>query len=112
MLDLLRRTVAWTRLASSPGTGRRRVGAPLGSPPVAETRGPAHASEMRLPVHRSRYGLDHLLDGGANVMVRPYLAAYEQECARRQRPRLALVLAQDFRIDLERHSVCALKVEV
>nr|WP_239149605.1 hypothetical protein [Streptomyces sp. SID12501] len=112
MFDFLRRTVAWTRLLSSPGTGRRRVGARLASPPVAEWQGPVHSSEMWLPVQRSPYGLDDLLDGGANALVRPYLVGYERECVRRQGPRLALVLAADFRIDLDWHSVRAPEVAV
>ncbi|MFI1354830.1 hypothetical protein ACH4TV_14835 [Streptomyces sp. NPDC020898] len=65
---------------------------------------------MRLPALRSPYGLDDPLDGGAIAMVRPYLDAYERECTRRQRPRLALVLAADFRIDLDRHSTGAPEV--
>ncbi|MER7404100.1 hypothetical protein ABT373_16800 [Streptomyces sp. NPDC000070] len=59
----------------------------------------------QLPRHRSPYGLSTPLDGTASALVRPYLAAHEQEAALQQRRRLALVLAADFGIDLDRHLV-------
>ncbi|WP_020115511.1 hypothetical protein [Streptomyces bottropensis] len=42
------------------------------------------------------YGLHGPLDGGATVMVRPYVVEAEREQARQSRRRLALVLAADF----------------
>ncbi|MFD9119579.1 hypothetical protein ACFU6M_10450 [Streptomyces bottropensis] len=47
------------------------------------------------------YGLHGPLDGGATVMVRPYVVEAEREQARQSRRRLALVLAADFGIDLD-----------
>ncbi|WP_234444107.1 hypothetical protein [Streptomyces sp. NRRL S-1868] len=48
-----------------------------------------------------------LLDGRSSRVVRPYLTAldYERTCQRRRR--LALVLAADFGVDLDRHLVGA-----
>ncbi|WP_308186115.1 hypothetical protein [Streptomyces sp. MNU76] len=43
-------------------------------------------------------------------LVRPYLVADEREQARQSRRRLALVLAADFGIDLDRHVVGAEQV--
>lgn len=110
MPDFLRRTVAWVRLLSSPGTGRRRAGAHLASHSTAELLGHARSCAMRLPAHRSPYGLDDPLDGGANAVVRPYLDVCEREFARRQRPRRAPVLTADFWIDPDRHSAVAPEV--
>jgi hypothetical protein len=64
---------------------------------------------MRPPTPRSPYNLDpHTpLDGSASPLVRPYLVAVEREQARQSRRRLALVLAADFGIDLDRHVVGA-----
>jgi hypothetical protein len=51
--------------------------------------------------------VDTTLDGSASPLVRPYLVAVEREQARQSRRRLALVLATDFGIDLDRHVVGA-----
>lgn len=110
MPDIFRQAVAWVRLLSSPGTGRCRAGARLASLPTAEWQSPTRSCAMRLPAHRSPYGLADPLDGGANAMVRPYLDAHERGFVRRQRPRRAPVLAADFRIDLDWHSVGAPEV--
>ncbi|MHC0431246.1 hypothetical protein ACX6XY_13780 [Streptomyces sp. O3] len=58
---------------------------------------------------RSPYGLDVPLDGEDTALVRPYLVEHEQrqERAQQRRRRLALVLAADFGIDLDRHLVGA-----
>ncbi|MPY55313.1 hypothetical protein FPZ41_44975, partial [Streptomyces sp. K1PN6] len=58
------------------------------------------------------YGLPTPLDGTASALVRPYLTAHEEkeEAVLRQRRRLTLVLAADFRIDLDRHLIGAEKV--
>jgi hypothetical protein len=60
---------------------------------------------MRPPTHRSPYGQTGPLNGGATALARPYLVAHEQEGARQHRRRLALVLAADFGIDLDRHLI-------
>ncbi|MPY63461.1 hypothetical protein FNH08_41795, partial [Streptomyces spongiae] len=59
------------------------------------------------PHHRSPYGLVTALDGTDSALVRPHLAAHEQESALQQRRRLALVLAADFGIDLDGHLIGA-----
>ncbi|WP_308030213.1 hypothetical protein [Streptomyces sp. CoH27] len=61
------------------------------------------------PAHRSPYGLDTALDGLASRLVRPYVLEAERECerARQYRRRVALVLAADFGIDLDRHLIGA-----
>ncbi|GAA2265942.1 hypothetical protein GCM10010145_35250 [Streptomyces ruber] len=100
MRNLIRRTAHRLSLVLAPGAGRHRAGArqphPLPSAP---------AQHSPLPAHRSPHGLDHPLDGTESRLVRPYLAAHEQECARQRRRRVALVLAADFGIDLDRHLV-------
>ncbi|WP_371579331.1 hypothetical protein [Streptomyces sp. NBC_01314] len=95
----------------APGTGRRRAGTCLFEP------GPGHESEASsrttgpLPAPRSPYGLDQgPFDGAASPLVRPYLVAVEREQARQSRRRLALVLAADFGIDLDRHTIGAEQV--
>lgn len=106
MPDLIRRLVLRLRLFLTPGTGRHRrprhrphlTAVPLVPPP---------APPARLPLHRSPYGLPTPLDGTASRLVRPYLLAHEQDAALTQRRRLALVLAADFGIDLDRHLVGA-----
>lgn len=103
MRNFIRRTAPWLSLLLAPGTGTRRAG-----------RSPAHrahpaspaAVQERLPRHRSPYSSDHWLDGAANRLVRPYLAAHEREVTQ-QRRRLALVLAADFGIDLDHHLIGA-----
>ncbi|WP_419249136.1 hypothetical protein [Streptomyces luteogriseus] len=64
----------------------------------------------QLPRHRFPFGLHSPLDGAASSLVRPYLAAHEQEAVLRERRRLALVLAADFGIDLDQHLIGARKV--
>ncbi|WP_406170082.1 hypothetical protein [Streptomyces sp. NBC_00996] len=109
MHDLIRRILQGLSLLLAPGTGRRRVGArPTPTTPArrsdkALTTAVSHP--IRLPLHRSPYGLHLPLDGTATRLVRPYLTAHEHERAQQQRRRLALVLAADFGIDLDRHLV-------
>ncbi|MDX2522712.1 hypothetical protein PV420_00415 [Streptomyces europaeiscabiei] len=91
----------------APGTGRRRAGtrATLTPQPLPEVPVP---DALRPPTPRSPYGLDQgPFDGAASPLVRPYLVAVEREQARQSRRRLALVLAADFGIDLDRHVVGA-----
>ncbi|MFE7834678.1 hypothetical protein ACFU53_00945 [Streptomyces sp. NPDC057474] len=92
----------------APGTGRRRAGSRPAVPPPPLPEAPSLAVS-RLPTPRSPYSLDTdtPLDGAASPLVRPYLAAVEREQARQSRRRLALVLAADFGIDLDRHVVGA-----
>ncbi|MFI1731724.1 hypothetical protein ACH40E_21435 [Streptomyces acidicola] len=55
---------------------------------------------------RSPYGLESPLNGEDAALVRPYLVAFEERQRQRER-RLALVLAADFGIDLDRHVIGA-----
>ncbi|WAU85908.1 hypothetical protein O1Q96_43125 [Streptomyces sp. Qhu-G9] len=112
MYDLIRRTLEWMRLLFCPGTGKRR-----------RTRHRTHLclhftaarhTAASLPPgllrHRSPYGLVTPLDGTDSALVRPYLAAHDKEAVLQQRRRLALVLAADLGIDLDRHLVGAQEV--
>lgn len=99
MHDLIRRLAHWLSLLLGPGTGTHRAGDPRPCPRPADS--------LPLPLHRSPYCLHLPLDGTESRLVRPYLAAHEQEEARRRRRRLALVLAADFGIDLDQHVIGA-----
>ncbi|MEW2396883.1 hypothetical protein [Streptomyces sp. NPDC046862] len=115
MHDLISRALQWLRVLFAPGTGKRRrrphrhsfphLHLTLVRCPSASQPQPSH-----LPAHRSPYGLPTPLDGTASVLVRPYLAAHEREAALQQRRLLALVLAADFGIDLDRHLIGAQEV--
>jgi hypothetical protein len=111
MTDLIPRALQWLRLLLAPGTGkRRRPRSRLHPFPCLHLTVVRPAS---LPRPRSPYGLHAPLDGADSVLVRPYLVAHEreaEEAALQQRRRLALVLAADFGIDLDRHLVGAQKV--
>lgn len=90
----------------APGTGRRRVGTRSAIPTLGQGWEAPREDTSQLPTHRSPYGLaTPPVDGAATVMVRPYVVAAEQECARQSRRRLALVLAADFGIDLDQHVI-------
>ncbi|GAA2266011.1 hypothetical protein GCM10010145_35340 [Streptomyces ruber] len=102
MRHLVHRAARRLSLTLAPGTGKHHAGA---QPPWQPHPTPSAAPDSPLPAHRSPHGLDHPLDGAASRLVRPYLAAHEQECARQRRRRLALVPAADFGIDLDRHLV-------
>ncbi|PZH03063.1 hypothetical protein C1I97_20570 [Streptomyces sp. NTH33] len=52
---------------------------------------------------------EHLRDHGRSRLHEPHIAAHEQKEARQRPRRLALVLAADFGIDLDRHVVGAEK---
>ncbi|MBB4714241.1 hypothetical protein BJ965_004123 [Streptomyces luteogriseus] len=71
---------------------------------------PCASQPPQLPRPRSPYGLHSPLDGADSSLVRPYLAAHEQEAALQERRRLALVLAADFGIDLDQHLIGAREV--
>ncbi|MFF7770750.1 hypothetical protein ACFZC7_30105 [Streptomyces massasporeus] len=114
MHDLIPRTLQWLRLLFAPGAGKRRRSHPRRHlfPHVHLTlvSCPSAPEPPQLPRHRSPYGLHSPLDGAASSLVRPYLAAHEQETALQQRRRLALVLAADFGIDLDQHLIGAREV--
>ncbi|WP_443061280.1 hypothetical protein [Streptomyces sp. NBC_00391] len=109
-MSIIHALLRWVLGMFAPGTGRRRAGArPALTPsPLPEVRGP---DALRTPTPRSPYGLDQgPFDGAASPLVRPYLVAVEREQARQSRRRLALILAADFGIDLDRHVVGAEQV--
>jgi hypothetical protein len=109
MHDLIRRLTEWLRLLFSPGTGKHRR--TNSRPFLHPVQAIAERAAIPLPRPRSPYGLDAApLDGTASLLVRPYLLAHEQEAALQQRRRLALVLAADFGIDLDRHLIGAQEV--
>ncbi|AWK10133.1 hypothetical protein DDQ41_15900 [Streptomyces spongiicola] len=111
MPDLIRRIAPWLRLLLTLGTGKRRRTRHRPHPTaVPLTTATPTSPTTRLLRHRSPYGLATPLDGAASRLVRPYLLAHTQEAALRQRRRLALVLAADFGIDLDRHLVGAPEV--
>ncbi|CAM5738741.1 hypothetical protein SALBM311S_02760 [Streptomyces alboniger] len=112
MHDLIRRTLEWLRLLFAPGTGKRRRPHSRTYPclHLIVVRRPSAVPPPHLPLHRSPYGLHAPLDGTDSALVRPYLAALEQEAALQQHRRLALVLAADFGIDLDRHLIGAQEV--
>ncbi|MCD7438856.1 hypothetical protein [Streptomyces lincolnensis] len=109
MYDLIPRALQRLRLLFAPSTGKRRRRTPF--PYVhAVTLGHGPLTSPPLPRHRSPYGLPAPLDGTASALVRPYLAAHEEEAALKQRRRLALVLAADYGIDLDQHLIGAREV--
>ncbi|MFC9679051.1 hypothetical protein [Streptomyces sp. NPDC056948] len=89
MLDLIPRALEWLRLLFAPGTGKRRRCRPRRHlfPHVHLTlvSCPSASQHPQLPRYRSPYGLPTPLDGSASALVRPYLAAHEQELALQQR---------------------------
>ncbi|WP_200307653.1 hypothetical protein [Streptomyces adelaidensis] len=80
MRNLIRRTARALALLLTPGTGTHRAGArPVRQPPAPHHH---HHAAVRLPLHRSPYGLDlGPCDGGASPLVRPYLIGMEVEVA-------------------------------
>ncbi|MFG2127896.1 hypothetical protein ACGFNV_08855 [Streptomyces sp. NPDC048751] len=114
-VSIIHALLRWVLDVCAPGTGRRRAGTRTAAVPTLahETDAPGPAA-VRLPVHRSPYGLPVPLDGRATAPVRPYVLAAERshrerelERARQTRRRVALVLAADFGVDLDRHVVGA-----
>ncbi|RPE41661.1 hypothetical protein EDD90_4752 [Streptomyces sp. Ag109_O5-1] len=113
MHDLIPRALQWLRLLFAPGTGKRRRRPhrpPFPHLHLTLLRCPLTAERPHLPSHRSPYGLATLLDGAESALARPYLTTHEREAALQQRRRLALVLAADFGIDLDRHVIGAPEV--
>jgi hypothetical protein len=88
-----------------PGTGSRRAGTSPAAPAPARRPQAPRSTPPWPPAPRSPYGIDVPLDGHAAALVRPYVLASERERARRYRRRVALVLAADWGIDLDRHVV-------
>jgi hypothetical protein len=99
----------WALGVFAPGTGSRRAGAGPTAPTFAHDPETPRTASVWPPAPRSPYGRDTALDGLASRLVRPYVleAERERERARQYRRRVALVLAADFGIDLDRHLIGA-----
>ncbi|MGW5214034.1 hypothetical protein ACWEQO_23225 [Streptomyces sp. NPDC004051] len=96
MHDLIRRLAHRLGLLLGPGAGAHRAGGPR---PAHLVAGPVTAAGSAcLPPHRSPCCLHLPLDGADSRLVRPYLAAHEQERAARRRRRGA---------DLDQHAIGA-----
>ncbi|MFH8452586.1 hypothetical protein ACH4CD_25500 [Streptomyces fungicidicus] len=74
MTDLIGRLVTEVRVLFRPRGAHRRTGhrPPL---PAITPPGQSVATGLRLPSHRSPYGLPRVLDGAQTVAVRPYVIA-------------------------------------
>ncbi|MEV7862847.1 hypothetical protein AB0O86_29475 [Streptomyces hirsutus] len=101
MPNLIHRITHRLSLLFGPGTGTRRAVAPR-----HRAQRPTHstphltAPAPRLPLLRSPYCRHLPLDGAASRLVRPCLAAHEQEQALRRHRRRVVVLAAGFGVDL------------
>jgi hypothetical protein len=113
-VSIIHALLRWILDMCAPGTGRRRALArPVAPVPAVEPETPGRVA-VRLPAHRSPYGLFAPLDGRTAASVRPYVLVTEWAChvrereeSRQARRRVALVLAADFGIDLDRHVIGA-----
>ncbi|MGW1746313.1 hypothetical protein ACWCRD_11975 [Streptomyces sp. NPDC002092] len=99
-MSIIHATARWILGVLAPGTGTRRA---TGRPAPARAPQAPRPTAVPLPAHRSPYGLPVPLDGRATAPIRPYVLAAERECARWRR--IALVMAADFGIDVDRHVV-------
>lgn len=113
-VSIIHALLRWILDTCAPGTGTRRAGARPVVPVSAVDPAMPGRLAVRLPAHRSPYGLSTPLDGRTAASVRPYVLAAEWACqvreherARQARRRVALVLAADFGIDLDRHVIGA-----
>ncbi|MEV0301625.1 hypothetical protein [Streptomyces prasinus] len=113
MPNLIHRTAHWLSHLFGPGTGTHRADAPRRRAQRPTHRTPhltVPTPAPRLPLLHSPYCRHLPLDGAASRLVRPYLAAHEQEQALRRHRRRVLVLAAGFGIDLDQHTTGARKV--
>ncbi len=77
-MSIIHALLRWALGVCAPGTGRRRAGArPVVPVPARDPEVPAPVA-VRLPAHRSPYGLPVLLDGASTAPVRPYVLAAER----------------------------------
>ncbi len=112
-MSIIHTFALWILGVLAPGTGRRRADTcPAGQTPARMPEA-SRATVPWPPLRRSPYGVEEPLPGEATAGVRPYVVLAEREreraCERamkRQR-RIAMVLATDFGIDLDRHVVGA-----
>ncbi|CAM5689069.1 putative protein OS=Streptomyces aurantiogriseus OX=66870 GN=GCM10010251_17390 PE=4 SV=1 [Streptomyces aurantiogriseus] len=78
-MSIIHALLRWTLGVCAPGTGRRRAGArPAAVPALAREPEMRTPVVVRLPAHRSPYGLPVLLDGASTAPVRPYVLAAER----------------------------------
>ncbi len=106
-MSIIHALLLWILGVFAPGSGRRRAGTRPTGPSCARRTEESPTTTPWPPVARSPYGLDVPLDGDASTLVRPYVIVTERERARHHRRRVALVLAADFGIDLDRHLIGA-----
>ncbi|MDX3832454.1 hypothetical protein [Streptomyces europaeiscabiei] len=112
-VSIIHTFMLWILGVLAPGTGRRRADTrPAGQTPACAPEAP-RATVPWPPLRRSPYGVEEPLPGESTAVVRPYVVLAERERERageralqRQR-RVAMVLAADFGIDLDRHVVGA-----
>lgn len=102
-VSIIHAFLRWILGALVPGTGRRRAAHPAVPAPEHRHEAPRTTTTPSLPAHRSPYGRDVPLDGHAAALVRPYVLEAEREQTLKRHRRVALVLAMDFDIDLDRH---------
>ncbi|MFM9593130.1 hypothetical protein ACKI1J_33695 [Streptomyces scabiei] len=112
-VSIIHTFMLWILGVLAPGTGRRRADARPAEQALTRTPEAPRATVPWPPLRRSPYGVEEPLPGEATAVVRPYVALAERERERagewalqRQR-RIAIVLAADFGIDLDRHVVGA-----
>ncbi|MEH0518012.1 hypothetical protein QBA38_02920 [Streptomyces stelliscabiei] len=108
-VSIIHALVRWILGVFAPGTGRRRADGRAACLTPARMPEAPRPPEPWPPVRRSPYGLEDPLPGEATAVVRPYVVLAERECerARQRQHRVAMVLAADFGIDLDRHVVGA-----
>jgi hypothetical protein len=104
-VSIIHAFLRWVLDVLVPGTGRRRAGMSPAAPASALRPEAPRSTAPWPPTPRSPYGIEVPLDGHAAALVRPYVLASERGRARRYRRRVALVLAADWGIDLDRHVV-------
>ncbi|MFM9446738.1 hypothetical protein [Streptomyces acidiscabies] len=106
-MSIIHAFVRWVLGVLTPGSGKRRAGSrPVPERPVRHSE-VSRPGSVRLPAHRSPYGLHGPVDGAGTPLVRPYVLEAERSRERQARRRIALVLAADFGIDLDRHVIGA-----
>jgi hypothetical protein len=112
-VSIIHAFVRWILGVFAPGTGRRRADGRAVCLTPARTPETPRPPAPWPPLRRSPYGLEEPLPGEATAVVRPYVVLAEREreraceLARQRQRRVAMVLAADFGIDLDRHVVGA-----
>lgn len=110
-VSIIHTILGWVLGVFAPGSGRRRADSRAAAPAPEQRPVEPRTAVPWPPALRSPYGLAEPLDGHAAALVRPYVLEAERarggERARQYRRRVALVIAADFGIDLDRHVIGA-----